>query len=721
MRGCVRVLVLLCGLTIPAWSAESWSRYSGPWGADVRALEGAPDGSVYLGVGSHDAHDTYGTGGGLFESRDGGLTWSRTGLQGWPVAEVGSVGDQIFVATFGNGVWHRTGDGAWAPLSAGLNDLKARCIFAGDGLLLGTTTGFFYLDSTNSWQPGAASGPTGGVWAIAQSPWDPATFLAATDSAVWKTIDGGLNWFPSGVGIMQKAIRSLAIGSDGRCWAGSFDRWNGYGHLYVSTDSGATWTIAYEPGSHDAVWAIAVSPDDPDLIVIGTGCLASGRASLFRSDDGGGRWDQVYCSPIFGSDRSIRAIEFLTPAEILAGCESSTGVLRSTDAGLTWTPHAEGLDAANVYAITRAGPNLVVGRGFSSSVARSPDGGQTWESLDPVFPSLFVRALAAWPGNPARILAAAWNAGYCTSDGGQTWQSQPVGTHGEAATVSPADSNLVYYASGSGLYVSRDGCQTWEGPHPALGGGARAVATHPQDADRAFASASNYLFGTDDAGATWDTLGLYDCRAIVFHPGDERFIYLGTASDGVYVSQDGGETFEWIGLGMPDWAVTSLAVGPEDPSIIWAGTPTGVYKTLDLGTTWVPDNAGLQNLHVLSLHVDAPAGLIRVGAYGGGLAWSPIDHTGVKAIPQSDRTLVLSVTPVPTTGLVTVRALPCHDLARHDLDLSLYALDGRLVRRERFAGSHACVWDLTGIPAASYVLQGASDGRVGRAVVVVTR
>ncbi|MCU0612332.1 MAG: hypothetical protein MUE60_11155 [Candidatus Eisenbacteria bacterium] len=701
--------------------AEHWERYAGLWGADVRALAEAPNGAICLGVGHHDVHGgPDGIGGGLYVSNDAGNSWERTPLQGPSVAGIAVSQNRIFVATFGEGVWHSDDvGGPWEPLNTGLDNMDARCIAAaGEALLLGTTSGFYFLDSSNTWQPAVTGGSTGGVWAMARSPWDPSTLIAATDSAVWKSTDGGGSWAASGQGMAQRAARCVAIGSNGRCWAGTFDYWNGYAHFYTSADSGATWSLAYAPGEFDAVWSVAISPEDPDVIMIGTGCLADWIARIFRTSDGGQEWEDVLSTPSLRSI-SIRTLLFLPDQRVLAGSESSGGVQLSVDDGITWAPALAGLEAVNVHAICLTGGDILVGKGRSSAMARGVQGGQTWIDMDPGFPSAFVRAIAVWPGNAERILTAAWNDAYLSSDGGERWASQNLGSFGTAVSISPADTSIAYYC-GHRLYVTRDGCATWEGPDTTLGYGVTTVVADPRDGYHAFASASGYLFETHDAAATWDTAGTYDCTVISFHPVADRMVYLGTAADGVHASSDGGGTFEWVSANLADQSITALAVGPGDPGVIWAGTPTGVYKTLDGGDTWMPDSDGLQNRHVLSLDVDEAAWLIRVGTYAGGISWSRIDHQGAVWQPGSAEMLRLWVAPVPSRGLISVTPAFACTTAESPLDISLYSLGGRLIRQERFHAASPFVWDLGGIPSGAYTLRGTHAGRTAHALVVMT-
>jgi photosystem II stability/assembly factor-like uncharacterized protein len=99
------------------------------------------------------------------------------------------------------------------------------------------------------------------------------------------------------------------------------------------------------------------------------------------------------------------------------------------------------------------------------------------------------------------------------------------------------------------------------------------------------------LFRSDDGGQTFTRRcrGMFvecDVRALAVHPGNPRVVYAGT-SEGVYRSDDRGE--QWLRLDSPlnqlvTWA---LLVSPHDPETIYAGTrPAHLFRSTDAGRTW---------------------------------------------------------------------------------------------------------------------------------------
>jgi hypothetical protein len=70
-------------------------------------------------------------------------------------------------------------------------------------------------------------------------------------------------------------------------------------------------------------------------------------------------------------------------------------------------------------------------------------------------------------------------------------------------------------------------------------------------------------------------------RAIARHPTNPDTIYVGTAN-GFYISYDNGETWGPVNDGLLGaLTIYSLAVDPNDPGVVYAATPYGIFKLED--------------------------------------------------------------------------------------------------------------------------------------------
>jgi photosystem II stability/assembly factor-like uncharacterized protein len=87
----------------------------------------------------------------------------------------------------------------------------------------------------------------------------------------------------------------------------------------------------------------------------------------------------------------------------------------------------------------------------------------------------------------------------------------------------------------------------------------------------------------------------------------EGTILVATASQGVLRSSDDGATWYRIGLGQAlefDAVVRCLAVDPRNPEVVYAGADIGLGRSQDAGVTWQRVDSPMNGMHVWSLALD---------------------------------------------------------------------------------------------------------------------
>lgn len=291
--------------------------------------------------------------------------------------------------------------------------------------------------------------------------------------------------------------------------------------------------------------AVVGVPGDPNVYYVG-----AAAGGVWKSTDGGQKFKPVFDKePVqsIGSlavDPSNHDVIWVGTGEswvIRNGITPGDGVYKSTDAGRTWT-HM-GLTDTGLIARIAVNPHdsqnvfvCAMGTGTqaekSRGVWRTQDGGKTWKHV------LFVNGDAGCSGlamdsqDPHILFAGIWE-----------WKIHPW------AMTSGGPS--------SGVYVSHDGGDTWNQikghglPHPPLG--KIDVAMAQSAPERVYAlietAQQGSLWRSDDGGKQWhvENYGrLLTERAgytvsLAVSPTDEDKIYV--ASNGFYVSGDGGKTF----------------------------------------------------------------------------------------------------------------------------------------------------------------------------------
>jgi photosystem II stability/assembly factor-like uncharacterized protein len=166
----------------------------------------------------------------------------------------------------------------------------------------------------------------------------------------------------------------------------------------------------------------------------------------------------------------------------------------------------------------------------------------------------------------------------------------------------------------------------WRSIGPYRGGRVLAVSGVPSDPDRFYFGAVNGgVWETRDAGRTWapifDSAPVGSIGALAVAPSDPRIVYVGTGeadmrSDiaqgaGLFRSDDAGRSWQPIGLA-DSQQIGRILVDPANPDVVLvaalghpygANETRGVYRSTDAGRTWQR-----------TLYKDANTGAIELAA-----------------------------------------------------------------------------------------------------------
>ncbi|HIP73036.1 MAG TPA: hypothetical protein EYH05_16780 [Anaerolineae bacterium] len=358
--------------------------------------------------------------------------------------------------------------------------------------------------------------------------------------------------------------------------------------VYGTRDDGRTFANFYTneiaPGRWQSrgidnivTFDLVISPANPDLIY-----LAMPDAGCFRSDDGGAGWQNCNPAAYTGSwngaggnvmtvaaDPARANVVWLTQAEDVV--DGPHTLLRSDDFGAAWTASHDGLPASGVPAGLSVDPNSPTDNRtlfvtFGGDVYRSEDDGRTW----------------------AEVFAC----GGC-----------------RYTAVSPHDSAILFAGGETGLWRSLDGGDSWtETGLPemrgSLGGefwdkywaGAAAIVFAPVDAERVYTAVFGQdrgLYRSDDGGDSWTKILTDDfLRDTAVSPADPQTIHAGSSgaiysggyepgSQGFLVSRDGGQSWETANEGLAWPFVNVITLHPDDPDIIFLGSPGAGYYQRD--------------------------------------------------------------------------------------------------------------------------------------------
>jgi len=184
-------------------------------------------------------------------------------------------------------------------------------------------------------------------------------------------------------------------------------------------------------------------------------------------------------------------------------------------------------------------------------------------------------------------------------------------------------------------------------PLGPFGGDVRSLTGHPENPDRVFlGTADGQIYVSDNWGGTWKKLSPGIQRrelvvdSVVINPENPAEMWVGgwelkSDQGGLYHSEDSGQTFQHVDLGMFESSIRAVALAPTDPRIIAVGITEGVLLSRDGGRNWERITRGYRSLYnVHSLAFDPrDSSTLYVGTWR--LAWKT-ENLGEKWTPIHD-------------------------------------------------------------------------------------
>lgn len=257
----------------------------------------------------------------------------------------------------------------------------------------------------------------------------------------------------------------------------------------------------------------------------------------------------------------------------------------------------------------------------NESVYKTRDGGASWERMATDLSSYRVLSLALDPAHPASVYAGTMgDAVYKSPDGGQRWIAHNAGLKEHVSVVNrfvfdPRDTETVYAATTVGVFRSTDGGRLWDERMAGMKE-VHIVFTLTMDPTRPqifYAGTSGGAYRSLDGTASWQKVNnglippeILDASlalgvsTIAIDPQSPDRVYAGT-NNGLFMSTDQANGWTRIGQSLADQYISSLVIDPSNPSVLYAGGRSGVHKSTDQGRTWQAMNAGLETLNVRTI------------------------------------------------------------------------------------------------------------------------
>ncbi len=308
----------------------------------------------------------------------------------------------------------------------------------------------------------------------------------------------------------------------------------------------------------------------------------------------GGRWT----ARVTVRTATVMAASLFTFTTTGAATASSSPPAGAID----WRPLGPAVLAHTLLVDGEAGRTLYEGTA-GAGVYRSTDGGAHWTTRATGLPPA-VWSLTFLPGHV--LLAATEHGVYRSADAGGHWTPSGLGTHAVYSLAIHAAGQLVVLAGcDGGIYRSYDAGKRWTLAYDA---GAAAVVSlawpgiKPTLIVAGVSPGPKVLVSSTDGGATWraQTGGALSAAvgmmSVAVAPGGAP-LYAGTMGQGAYLVDAAGvwstRTAGLPGLAAGDAHIASFAFDARNPSVLYAATPRGVYKSLNQGRRWAAFGRGL--------------------------------------------------------------------------------------------------------------------------------
>lgn len=262
---------------------------------------------------------------------------------------------------------------------------------------------------------------------------------------------------------------------------------------------------------------------------------------------------------------------------------SSKGVFRSLNNGLSWSGANTGIENTSILSLFS--DHLYLYAGTDNGVYSSSDKGNSWNPANTGIQRKFVMCLFKANGF---IFAGTVATGlFKSKDHGATWTDANGGALGSSTihTITLANHNLVVVADNN-IFYSNDNGDSWNYPvtSPFILVGNPGFVTHD---DSIVVSAGTSVYRSFDAGATWShIIHINDSISITGLAESGDYIYAGTPS-GMYKSKNFGKTWTLIpSIGLRIGSRFLNHFIRSGKKFLLAFDEVGVAYTSDTGATW---------------------------------------------------------------------------------------------------------------------------------------
>jgi len=554
--------------------------------------------TIYVGTGSDGLRSNIIAGKGVYKTTDGGKKWENIGLK--QTGQIGAVEihptnpNIVFVAAIGQAFNANAERGLYRSKDGGKTWSKS--LYINDEI--GIVDVEFAPDNPNILYAAA--------WKTQRRPW---TIISGgmKEGGIYKSIDGGDNWtkLENGLpqGLIGKADLTVSAADPSRVYAlieAPEEESNlGRGGVYRSNDYGASFElVSYKKELLDRPFYYCNIKADPQNANV----LYASATRFFKSTDAGRTWKRMR------TPHSDNHDIWINPTDSMNFIQANDGGVNVTlNGGISWSSQTNQATAELYqiavddqvpywvhnpkelkYRFQRVSPihvsphNPDVVYHTSQYVHKTVNDGKTWETISPDLTDF----------DPKRQVIS--GAPITRDVTGEEFYSTIY-----AIQESPLKAGLIWTGANDGpVYVTQDGGKDgWKNVTPKdLPKGGRIDCVEPsthQEGKAYFTSLryqlgdwTPYIYKTQNYGQTWEliTKGIpsdYPVRVVREDPDRVGLLYAGTEY-GLFISFDDGKNWQAFQNNLPVTPITDLKVHQKDLVISTMGRSFWILDDLSI-------------------------------------------------------------------------------------------------------------------------------------------
>ena len=264
-------------------------------------------------------------------------------------------------------------------------------------------------------------------------------WIAGNNAAVYKTINGGLNWTLQPTGLASGQFNSLSFPNVSTGWAiGAYQTTGMTGYIYRTTNGGNNWVQQMAAADH--IFYASFAYDTATCWVAGT--FQGTTAAIIKTVNGGNNWT----TQVYGTYTPIRSIFFINPQTGWAA--GSNTMLKTTNSGLNWSPNTFSGNVRSLYFL-----DLMNGWAGTADgqLLKTTNGGISWSSNCTGVNYASVSSIQFL--NPSMGFFANGTMVFKTTNGGNSWTPMETGAVFYILGMNCLSINNIYAVNMNGDFV----------------------------------------------------------------------------------------------------------------------------------------------------------------------------------------------------------------------------------------------------------------------------